>query len=548
MYDSSKTCTISPRSVAAFAGPGRIKNTKDTLIPGGVPIARPRVDLMDPETIMAGVQHRFGCKRNFPDARLREKFRIFSTTYLRRTFQPVPVGTDVSRIKWLESANYSAGRKKQLAELLTANKTLSGKDFECKSFPKAEGYDDNKHSRGINSYSDKIKATIGGVCSAIDKIIFSHPAFVKNVAVDERPVVLQETFGDRPVFLTDHTSFESQHFGVVLEIFRDFMEYMTMNLAVGPAFMQLFDALTKINICRFKSVSVKILERLMSGAFWTSSSNTLVNLLILLFLYVESVYPHLTAEEQVAHADELPVKVEGDDGLSQKFPLDESLIDKMGLMLKLESYPSFAPASFCGIKTDLSSMQNLTDPRKVYAELGIYDGWWRNASDRLLKEMLRCRGLSILACYPACPIVTELGLYAVRVTAGIDDQRALRHASLYQKEKHLPMWARQITSCEISLSTRTAFAEFYGISVEEQLKFEDAVRQENSLELPWLDMGFNAVWYEYARNYTVPHDTNLDMEFFPVRNAPIKANAKRIATKKNVSVIWPELEDGEIRT
>lgn len=529
----------SKRTLAAVAGPGRISGRSSEL-----PVARPRPDGNHAESIVMGASHRFGCKMPSKDPEVEAVFLAFAMAFFKSRFQPLAAGADSTRKGWLDNAPYSNQRIKQLREAGAGAMCLEAKSRYCKSFIKAEGYDEYKYPRPINSYSDRAKYILGGLCRAVDAVIFNDSAFVKHVPTSERPGLLYRTFKDMPVFGSDYTSMESHHNGVYALYGAWWMKYMAQNLPNCEEYNNIIDDLVLgTNYCKFKTVTISVKEKLMSGAFWTSSANTVLNLTINSFMFaVSKLGLDAPIDHLVAVANAFRILVEGDDAIMEEFDIDMGLIEKMGLLFKFDRFDSFGPASFCGIKTDVSTMQNMTDPRRVYAELGIYDSWWSDASDKILLEMLRCKGLSILASFPACPLVTELGLYAVRVTAHIPDEQALRHMDSYKRERIGPLWSRAIDSSAISQVSRATFAAYYGIDIASQLSFEAAIRSCNDLTLPWFDLGFHADWYDYAKKYTLPHGVLFENEWYPQVYPVALPATKRPVPKRGTLAAWNELD------
>jgi hypothetical protein len=238
-------------------------------------------------------------------------------------------------------------------------------------------------------------------------------------------------------------------------------------------------------------------------------------MMLMSYLFARSYCPEDASLDQLVQVGQgVPLVVEGDDSLMESITVNKDVIARLGLMLKMEHHRGFHEASFCGIRVALDSMQNVVDPRRVYAELGTYDPWWAGASDRVLKSILRCKGMSIIAATPACPIVTELGRYAVRVTADVAVDDGLRSLDSYKARlAKSEKWGKD-DNLPISDQTRVQFAHMFGISVEEQFRMEAIIRDTDSLSLPWLDMGFRESWYDYARTYVGLHSVMPEYEHY----------------------------------
>jgi len=471
-----------------------------------------------------------------------KRFSQFARLLISRAFKPLTVSQLKSTEEWLSVANYSSARKAQFWAMRQWSSMLGPKDLEADSFGKGESYDEMKNARPINSYSDKFKAEFGAYCHSIDKVIFSHPAFVKQISIDERPRKLYDLFGDRPVMAGDYTSFEAHHHGVFAELDYWVQCYLAQDLPRAQEYLgALKELMLGTNTCKFDRVTVSVDQRLMSGAFWTSSSNTLLNLCLSLFLAAETRMPRSPVAELVRFAEGVAIVVEGDDSLSDDYPIEQDLLDKLGVRLKFARFPNFGPASFCGIKVDVNSMQNMTDPRKVLVELGAFDPWWAGATNKKLLELLKCKGLSILACYPACPIVTEIGLYALRVTNNVSASKAVRHVSAYKESMFKTRWYDLVTASDITPQTRATFHSYFGIDVSRQLEIEETLRRCNDIYLPFIDLDFPSAWHEYASRYCLDASIKVAGEWYPKNfEVNVVAPSKQVQRKRVTLPSWTE--------
>jgi hypothetical protein len=205
---------------------------------------------------------------------------------------------------------------------------------------------------------------------------------------------------------TDYTAFES-HFTESLLTICEFRlySYMTRHLPTHVQFMRDLLVLTGKNAVYFRDVKCEIKARRMSGEMNTSLGNSFANLM--LFFYVH---------RNNAFCDAI---VEGDDCIGAYVgttPTKEQYAE-LGLTVKIETPNLFSEASFCGqIFTD--DYDVITDPHKIIVKTGWINANYLNSKLKKKMELLRCRAMSILSMYPACPIVTAFGSYLLRVTTG----------------------------------------------------------------------------------------------------------------------------------
>lgn len=365
---------------------------------------------------------------------------------------------------------------------------------------KDECYTEYKHARGIYSRTDEFKTIVGPWFRQIDKVLFSHPDFVKKVPHRERPKYLMEKLTKHLnlIFVgTDWSSMEAHYDEMMFELVFLFYEHMVSKLPNKDWFLKYIrEAFTKFNHCSFKWLTVYIWCCLMSGEMCTSCQNGFVNWIVLRFLH------HKTGNTNLERS------VEGDDSAASfhgKVP-DKEIIDKLGLVLKLEVCEDVNTMSFCGNVFDPDELSIITDPRVELVSFGWTSQRYINASYKRRMELLRSKALSMLYQYDGCPILGALGRYGLRVTEGFRARAPV--TNLYEKEliTETLEWIRMngVPNSMPGPKTRELVEKLYSISVQDQIDYEnylDSLTVLQPLQPLFLDMYLSDVWKNYYSHY-----------------------------------------------
>jgi hypothetical protein len=478
--------------------------------------AMPHPDPVDPNTMVAGVRKRFAFSPPSPDPLLLTKLKAFCLRWCKRNLVPIAPDRDMSVEAWLESTRYPSSRKKELLDKWNRVGHITQdnhKFYKCKSFMKDETYVEYKHARGINSRSDEFKCFSGPYFKAIEEELYKHPAFIKHVPVADRPRYIKdmlESVGG--VYLaTDYTAFEAL-FTRELMLHCEFVMYEYMLKHQGPEVMEtLTEALTGRNTCEFKNFTVQLDATRMSGEMCTSLGNGFSNLMFMLFMC-----------EQLGSS----VKgcVEGDDGIFSVVGPVPTAADfaRLGLVIKLDVHHVLSEASFCGIIYDDAACDTVCDPREVMASFGWTTNRYLHANSRTKLDLLRCKSLSYIHQYPACPIIAELARFGLRMTRGRDVSTFAAQrwqVNMWEREQLLSVLDKPIFQKEISDNTRLLVERKYGIPIELQLEWESMLRSMNSiqeLDFELFDLTMPQAWLHYWDNYCLSTDNADDMPLWPV--------------------------------
>lgn len=428
--------------------------------------------------------HRFGRKLPDHDAGYVSRFVSYARS-LSKLAWPHPIPKDDFKLygfaEWLEDRNYPRARRNQLGK--TADEihiVLSEEVLKVKSHLKAEGYEETKCPRAINSPSDLSKIILGAVSHLMDLVIFSHRVFVKGS--DPKTWVERQlnAFESNPVVETDFSSFEAHHEGMFVLLFWELVERLLSELEDSSNIRELMKTLILgRNIIEFKEMTARVDQKLMSGALWTSSQNSFLDYMIMSFLSMDARYPDLDPISLSRKGyDEFNGLFEGDDGISLDYGIKAEQIDRLGIYLKLSHHDHFWQAKFCGQTCDPFSGIIVKDPSTVFRKFFVLPIKYRNYGQNKLDGLMRARALSYMYLYHDAPIVGALTDYVARCTAN--------KCLLYDKDlvPYLASDAWLRTKPWHRLSNPTVEARYlveekFGYSVEEQIELEKLLHECN---------------------------------------------------------------------
>nr|WRQ65642.1 RNA-dependent RNA polymerase [Tolivirales sp.] len=435
---------------------------------------------------VAAIVHRFGREGKPQDSGEIGRFVKYCKAFILH-FKPVLPGDVKDFDAWLETTSYPGPRKKVLREVYERGGIVSALIMISASFLKDEGYDKPKMPRGINSYSDLSKTIFGPIFQAIDKKTFQQRWFVKGMDVSERPELLDQEFGNKPVIETDFTSFESHHRGAFSKVIWFWMMHMMRGLNL-PAYLRrmLAVAVKGDNRTKFSCVTAEVPQTLMSGALWTSSSNGVLNLMIMSYLWSRD-----KADEPVAQADLAYTSfrgfIEGDDGITEAFPVDEEIITKLGIDVKLEVKRNYGCASFCGIVCPLGSRKILYNPKKFIRNFFWLPTAFAQAKGKAQDGYIRAKALSYLYNFSGCPVVAPICYEVCKRTSGYNFTENLSHHfdsykwAEIQKVIKNPSFAKEEPT--ITWASRDHMANIFGITPLQQIQIENCFRAGSFVDL-----------------------------------------------------------------
>lgn len=449
-------------------------------------------------TLLAGFMHRLGRDTPAPDRQVLRQAQLFARNFVKQ-FEPIRANADTSQERWLRHCNsYPEWRKNELRSTWREhNGQITEEDLIIKMFAKSETYSEFKHARAINSRSDMAKCYFGPYFKLMEEEVYKHPAFIKHVPVAERPAYIMDMLGKfpGPFMETDYTSFEASFVDAILdtfefELYRHMMQNFPVVLEWMSKAMRSPDGVLN-NRCYSRTFRVDIAARRMSGEMCTSLGNGITNLMLASFVSWRK-------------GGKLVGVVEGDDGLFfSDVELNPRDFEELGFTIKMLFHDSLLRTSFCGLvmSRDLATM---TDPREVLLNFGWSHSPQAFSSERVRRELLRAKALSLAYEHPQCPIISALARAVLRETEGT---RARFDSGWYDYEMHRQAIRHQNeTMIKLeqgpSSTTRSDFASHYGVPVVVQQRIEDELNAWTGgcLSGPWVRYLF-AGTHKDARRY-----------------------------------------------
>jgi len=508
-------------------------------------MALPHVDQTDVPTALAGAQKRFTTKPPEPNVELMEKFRLFVRKFVRENFVPLDPNSDCSIEAWLETCKYTNLRKKELLDKFRRMNNIHHKGSKyknCKSFIKDETYPAYKHARSINSRSDEFKATVGPIFRLIEKEVFKHRAFIKKIPIAERPAYIRKLLHieGAKFFGADYSAFESLFTLLLMDCCEfELYRYMVSRLPEGQEWMDLVeDATGGENVCEFKDFTVRVPCTRMSGEMNTSLGNGFTNLMVLLFLAELNGCTHI---EAVVEGDDSAAVMTGPRPTAEQFAM-------LGLNCKVEFHDSIETMSFCGLVFDAGDLVNVTDPREVLASFGWSNHQYVAARSGVLKQLLRCKALSMAHQYPGCPIISSLAQYGLRVTRSVDVRKFITEKgrfNMWEREQLLNALAdeKKIKRIEPPMNTRLLVEKLYGITLGQQRKLERYLDDCSELKpIPTMQTLCNVPddWVDYYQKYVRRVDVAKPSARHPVGFQPyVESLCENINTLPSRAE-WPD--------
>lgn len=414
-------------------------------------------------SVLHGVLNRFCSEPPAIDRALLLEFASF----VREEVRQLPVvdpDADMTPECWLSETHYPKWRQDQLMEGWdNSMRMLSLDDFFLDGFMKTETYLKFANPRGINSRSDNFKVAIGPCCKHMEHIVYAHYAeFIKNVPVRDRPRYIMNLMSHlpSPYYETDYTAFE-RHFVPDLLRACEMLLYEHLLHHFPELYNILETAMCGLNRIRYKAFTICVKGRRMSGEMVTSLGNGFTNLMLAKFVALKS-------------GAQIVGVVEGDDGLfATNRPLNEELFGRLGFTIKIQKRESLLESSFCGLMMS-DDLISFTDPYVALCNLGWSTSPQAFQSERVRKELLRAKALSLLHEHPRCPMLSAVASRLIEITNGYSP----RYTSGWYKWKlqgeieSTLNETMEMARTGPSDSARDCFYRLYGASPAAQIDFE----------------------------------------------------------------------------
>jgi hypothetical protein len=464
----------------------------------------PHPNLGSGTALVAGVLKRFAFQPPEPKDGILDELAKFITEKILCRLTPLNPETDVSFHTWIGNKHDPEWRRQELTDVYHKQVVFGPatmREAKVKTFMKDEGYVKYKQPRAINARSDPMKVRLGPIFHAIEDEVYKMPEFIKHIPVKDRGKYIEERlYRVGCKYLTsDFTSYESLFTKMLMQhCERLLYDHMTKYLPDHREFMAMFDKflLGKNNlISRYFKAQIEATR--MSGEMCTSLGNGFSTMCFCYFIFdkVGFLEPELV--------------VEGDDNAASGYgtaPTKEDFAS-LGLVIKIEEFQIFSDMSFCGLLFDQQAKQIVTDPLKVMATFGWGPKEYVNARTSKLMSLLRCKSLSFAHQYPACPVVTALAHYGLRVTAGYDVRAIAQSRTFdsYKREQLRQAMSAPLVREEIHPNTRALVERVFNISIYDQFRIERMLDTKKDLEPiidPVLPHLVHSDWIHYYHAYT----------------------------------------------
>lgn len=506
--------------------------------PSKVTVARPRPDLDAYVNKLDSAATRFGIE--MPTPKLGSDVRQFADLFFQHYFPKCDSNVNVMFDEWARHSKYPEKKIKELRELSKVP-FLTNKHFKNNSFIKSEAYDDYKHPRGINAYSDTLKAVCGPIQHALDEAIYALPWCVKHQNVEDRPRLLKDLFGDVSVCGTDFTSMEAHHRGAYAGIRQSWKSWVGSNIPGIEVYLELINWKNfGVNYSSYKGITTVVEETLMSGDSSTSSDNLVLDMVLIFYIILKTKFGD--PKQHVDKIKDIKALFEGDDGIFEQINPDPQLIIDMGIKLKIENYDNCGLASFCGIVADIEELVCVTDPKKILAGFGVLSPFYSEFGHLKKKALLRAKAMSYAVLYNNTPIIGELCQYVMRCTRSISIDPIRNRLDKYEYqglERADKVWLKK--PC-VGLSTRKLVHQLYNISIEKQLEIEQYFRTAMTLKPFDFDIAMPDSWVDYASTYSAATSTGFEL---PIDR---EVDSWKLLAKRKMHYSWkyyPALYDNQ---
>jgi hypothetical protein len=506
--------------------------------------ANPVPDISDTQSLLHGVIKRVASKT--PDVVL-ERFeqlmrfaKYFNKTFLKTCI--LEPNVDLTVEGWLKEANYPLYRKQELLAIYQGTFFSDKvKHRYLKSFGKDESHPEYKYPRGIYARSDLMKTKFGPFFHRINQVFFQICWTIKKCACTDRPTVLLKHLNNytSSTHGTDFSSFEAMFVKLIFELEFQFYEFCYQNSLEGIALLpEIKNIITGTNVCYFSGFKFEVECKRMSGEMNTSIGNTYFNMIVSFFLmYSKNLEPHLLLLEPQLYVDldngdihndltETGNKIfngefEGDDGVLKTSKCPPSIEDytSLGANIKIVEYQQLSEASFCGMIFDEVDQTNVTNPIFALLDFGYTTSPYLKSNTDTKMQLLRSKSLSLAYQYPACPILTALARYGLRMTVGVKIKQSIIDTtnewrrnllqSAVEEDSYDPNLRCRIKSPRIG--TRLLVAKLYNISCEVQCIFEhylDSLKSIQPLNIEILNNYIHQDCFTYYQNYSKLVNTN----------------------------------------
>lgn len=495
--------------------------TKPTLFYSGCgdpTVAAPRPDTRAGINIVSACFGRMFKQTPVPNKAFLEGF----SEYVQRQLQSITPLSDEDIqpvLDWIETRNRPGSWKRMLkrryAECDNDIRNLTADEiFEVKMHVKDESYPEPKYPRGIFARQNANKIVFGPLTSAIEKIIYDDPFFIKKIPVKERAKYIRDRLrGFAYNVCSDFSSYEgsfSREFMLICEL--ALFLYMISGLSselrgyYGDLLVAIYNERRKVSAV---GCFMTFIGRRLSGEMWTSLMNGFSNKMQWGYLCELRGVPFVGC-------------VEGDDGIFgfnsfESIPTSKDF-EAFGFNCKIEVHTEYKLASFCGIVYDEPSGINICDPRQFLADIAWLPYKYRFFRRSKVLSLVRARVLSYKHQYPGCPIIEMACRKLMAMTSGLCMKWVFEKSGFfnaYDEEVFLSALSDADLRLEVPVSdgARSIMYEAFGILPSVQLELEGFFQNLTSLDFTYpphlISAVFDEWWTDYAHRFSVICDNGM---------------------------------------
>lgn len=472
-------------------------------MPGHIRAVPPRPDASCTVNAIAAICGRMFKPTPEPEKRFLQELGRYAIDLYRGEFTPISDEDVMDVLEWIDTRKgRNQAWKNRLKRCWESHGSAYTEELleeacEVEIHIKRESYTEYKQPRMIYAGKAEHKLLWGPIVTAMENVVYQHPAFIKHVPVAERPAYIAKILGDFMHFGgSDFSSFEGSFKEEIIKVlFRAFVDHMLSRLSPAKRAFYMKELVRVSGKKKIGGIGITgyILALLMSGHMWTSLHNGVCNFTVQNFIFWKRGLKFVGV-------------VEGDDGLFG-FPSAEDMpnsvdYSRLGFDVKLEYSDDLTTASFCGIVFDVRAGVNTTDPRDYLASCVALP--WKYHCYRRGKQLalIRARAMSYHYQYPGCPIIDALSSRLLALTAGIDVRWVFNtdFFDWYNIEKLQDMPTRgHYPERPVAVTTRAIMAEKFGISIADQIAVEEFVRQWDGEQMfpEHFEKLFAEAWLDY---------------------------------------------------
>lgn len=420
------------------------------------------LDANDLETQKLGLNRRLCRQCEQPRPGFYHRFQEFVQKWCERHLTPLSGVPEFEA--WISASPYPESRRAELRlewERLKGAPPTLRQSSKIASFIKRESYQEQKAPRWINSRVDAFKAWSGRYFSAIEKVVFDLPYFIKHVPVPDRAARIESL---RKVGLyyyeNDYKAFEASLLSPLMRACECVL-YRHMLKRVDPAAGKYIQrVLTGKNRLHTRAGLRCVIEGgRMSGDMCTSLGNGFTNLMLVMFI----------VHEKMGTYEGLGALVEGDDGLfASPCRLSAADFAGCGFTAEIKELDDPMDGHFVGMVMSRDGTI-LKDPHKVLSNFG-WTASYIGHGEATGMELLRAKALSLAYELPQCPIAGALARAAMRFTEGYQP----RWTDTWRVQLDNDIRVGEFTPTE---QARVRFAELFGISPASQREMEAMIEQ-----------------------------------------------------------------------